>query len=87
MLRKTIFSLYALFALTMAVSHLHAYTCLIFQTKETKQIPSPLVRERTVPTELPPLVGEIGAIFQVAPQLYSEVEWTPFQTYTSQKIW
>jgi hypothetical protein len=67
------------------------------------------VCEITIPTERPPLVGEVSAnfavrgchvvsvtdpsgrilvfldrsryfFFQVAPQLYSEAEWTPFQT-------
>jgi hypothetical protein len=72
-----------------------------------------LVRERTIPTERPPLVGEVSAnycvaysagripygrtlgfldssryvLFQEAPQLYSEAEWTPFQTgYFSESL-
>jgi hypothetical protein len=66
-----------------------------------------LVRERTILTDRPPLVGEVSAnfllprssmtnpyvrtvgfldrsryfFFQVAPQLYSQAEWTPFQTH------
>jgi hypothetical protein len=30
-----------------------------FRNKQTKQTPWPLVRERTIPTERPPLVDEI----------------------------
>jgi hypothetical protein len=30
-----------------------------FEAKQTKQTPWPLVRERTIPTERPPLVDEI----------------------------
>jgi hypothetical protein len=33
------------------------------RTNKKKQIPWPLVRKRTVPTELPPLVGEVSANF------------------------
>jgi hypothetical protein len=34
----------------------HVFACL---TSKTKQTPWPLARERTIPTERPPLVGEI----------------------------
>jgi hypothetical protein len=36
---------------------------IVFLNNKQKQIPWSLVRERTIPTESPPLVGEVSANF------------------------
>jgi hypothetical protein len=54
-----------------AVKYKHGVFCLDFSTqrklpssyKTDKQIPLPLVRKRTIPTERLPLVGEVSANF------------------------
>jgi hypothetical protein len=83
----------------------HAWRPIVFGMNSVAS-----VHERTIPTERPPLVGEVSAnfcgyrmprcqrdgslrqysrlsrpepllFFQVAPQMYSQAEWTPFQPH------
>jgi hypothetical protein len=49
----------AVFRDTKPSSYLTGNTLSPLQNKQTKQTPWPLVRERTIPTERPPLVDEI----------------------------
>jgi hypothetical protein len=60
-LYKQIFPLYRMKWLLSLYLRRHQHSCpgTSIQTKKQKQTPWPLVRERTIPTDRPPLVDEI----------------------------